>query len=241
MTPQEPGPGVAEPVRAEAFWTWVDVAMFISFAFLCVLASGLALNAIHTTHISLAMQLVLAQGVLYVLVIAALYTIIAIRYRAPFWWSMGYRRPNGFWPAWAAGGVVLAVLLAVLGAALRAPNVPLPFENLLRGRGAIILLGILVVLLGPFCEELVFRGFLMPLFVRYLGAVAGILLAGVLFGALHAPEYRYAWQQVLLISAAGAAFGWARYRTRSTFPAMAMHAGFNCIQFVLFLAFQNPA
>jgi len=249
MIPQEPTPGlplspaneaIAAPRAAEAFWSWADAAMFISFIFLCFFATSGAMYAIQAMGVlTLAVQLVLAQSLLYVLVIGALYVVISVRYRAPFWYSMGFRRGKGFWPAWVAGGVVLAVVLAVLGAVLRAPNIPLPFENLLRGRFAVVSLGFLVVLLGPFAEELVFRGFLMPLFMRSLGAVGGVLLAGALFGAMHAPEYRFAWQQVVLISAAGAAFGWARYRTHSTFPAVAMHAGFNGLQFVLFLAFHG--
>jgi len=239
--PDSAGETVVEPRRNDAFWSWVDAAIFVSFMFLSFMVTGGILVALQNTHrVPLATELVVAQSVLYVLVIGALYLIIVTRYHEPFWRSMGYRRGSGFWPAWAAGGVVLAVLLAVLGAVIRAPNIPLPFENLLRGPLAIVSLGFLVVLLGPFCEELVFRGFFMPLFMRSLGVIPGILLAGVLFGAMHAPEYRYHWQQVALVSTAGAVFGWARYRTRSTFPAMAMHAGFNFIQFVLFLAFHNP-
>jgi len=230
---------IIESSRIDAFWSWVDAAIFVSFMFLSFVVTGGILMALQKMPVPLATQLVVAQSVLYVLVIGALYLIIVTRYHAPFWEAMGYRRGTGFWPAWAAGGVVLAVLLAVLGAVIRAPNIPLPFENLLRGPVAIVSLGFLVVLLGPFCEELVFRGFLMPLFMRSLGVLPGILLAGALFGGMHAPEYRYHWQQVTLVATAGVVFGWARYRTRSTFPAMAMHAGFNFIQFVLFLAFHN--
>jgi uncharacterized protein len=93
-----------------------------------------------------------------------------------------------------------------------------------------------VVVLGPLCEELAFRGFLMPLLIRSLGVTAGILLTGLLFGALHAYEYEWSWRHSLLISVAGAVFGWARYALGSTAASTFMHATFNLTQFAALLA-----
>jgi membrane protease YdiL (CAAX protease family) len=96
--------------------------------------------------------------------------------------------------------------------------------------------GLFAILLGPLFEEIVFRGFIQPLFARDLGTVAGVLLAAGLFGLLHGPEYSGAWQFVVLITAAGACFGWVRARTGSLVPAIIMHAGFNSVFFVAALA-----
>ncbi len=46
-----------------------------------------------------------------------------------------------------------------------------------------ILFAIFVVILGPVCEELAFRGFLMPLLMRSFGPAIGIVLTGVCSGA----------------------------------------------------------
>ena len=76
-----------------------------------------------------------------------------------------------------------------------------------------VLLGILVVILGPVCEELAFRGFLMPLLMRSLGAAGGIVVTGIIFGSMHGYEYQWSWRHMLLISLVGCVFGWAKYKT----------------------------
>jgi len=239
MTPEIPFPPreapPPPPPSDRAFWSYLDVAMFIvlgviSFALTLVATTGLSFLRLFTP----ATRIVLAQCVLYVLIVASLYLLITVRYGRPFWPSMGFRsQPH--WIRYAVLGVILAFAAGALGALLRARQIDLPFQEMLRSRSAIISLGILVVLLGPLCEELVFRGFLMPLFVRSMGAVAGIVLAGVLFGAMHGPEYQWSWQHVVLISGVGVAFGWARYRTHSTIPAALMHSAFNLTQFTAFI------
>src|SRR5213079_893775 len=98
----------------------------------------------------------------------------------------------------------------------RTPIIKLPFEQMLTNRPTIALFAVFVVVVGPLCEELAFRGFLMPLLIRSMGAVAGILITGLLFGSLHAAEYQWSWKHVLLISTAGTTFGWVRYKTGST-------------------------
>jgi membrane protease YdiL (CAAX protease family) len=80
-------------------------------------------------------------------------------------------------------------------------------------------------------EELIFRGFLQPLLVRSLGAVPGILAAAVPFGLLHFSEYGNSWRHAVLISGAGAAFGWMRHATGSTKASTLMHAAYNALFF----------
>ena len=230
MTPQERSP-------AEAFWSYQDLVFFISFTFLSAVASTL-LVAILRLH-SVVMRIMLLQLFLYVFVVGSLFAIFRIRYREPFWRAMGIRYPDkGAWIA-AFAGVALAFAVAMLGALLRAREIQLPFGDFLRTPLATAALGMLVVLLGPFCEELVFRGFLMPLFVRSLSALPGILLTAAIFGCMHGFEYQWSWQYVLLISLAGVAFGYARYLARSTTASILMHATFNLTQFAAFL-FSQP-
>jgi uncharacterized protein len=62
---------------------------------------------------------------------------------------------------------------------------------------------------------------------RSLGTFVGVGITAVIFGALHGPEYGYAWQYAVCISLAGAAFGWVRARTNSIIPGTIMHGAFN--------------
>jgi uncharacterized protein len=227
MTPQERSPG------PETFWSYQDLAFFVSFTFLSLVVSSL-LVAVLRLH-SLVVRVLLVQLFVYLFVVGSLYAIFVVRYHEPFWRALGVRYPDK--RAWLAAfaGPVLAVAIGFLGLLLRAPEIQLPFEDFLRTPLTTVALGVLVVLLGPFCEELVFRGFLMPLFVRSLTAVPGILLAAVLFGCMHGPEYQWSWRHVLLVSLAGVAFGYARQLTRSTTAAFLIHATFNLTQFAGFL------
>ncbi len=86
--------------------------------------------------------------------------------------------------------------------------------------------------IGPLCEELVFRGFMQPLFVRTLGPLVGILITAALFGSLHLAQNQFTWQSGLLITAAGAAFGWMRHISNSTRASTLMHSAYNLAYFL---------
>jgi membrane protease YdiL (CAAX protease family) len=89
--------------------------------------------------------------------------------------------------------------------------------------------------IGPFFEELVFRGFLQPLLERALGAVPAIVLAAIPFALLHGVQYQWSWQHLALIMLAGCAFGTARYLAGSTAAAALLHIGYNVTLFIGYL------
>ena len=98
-----------------------------------------------------------------------------------------------------------------------------------------MLVAFFAVVLGPVFEELLFRGFLLPLLQRALGAWLGILLAAAGFALLHGAQYQWSWKHLLLVGLAGAAFGLARYKTGSTAAAALLHGGYNLTFFVGYL------
>jgi membrane protease YdiL (CAAX protease family) len=128
----------------------------------------------------------------------------------------------------------------VSGVLLRTPDINSPMKELLADPFSVVLLAIFGTTLAPLCEELLFRGFLQPLLVRSFGAAAGILIAALAFGLLHLQEYGNSWRHGLLITLAGASFGWVRRRTGSTKAAVVMHATYNAVFFVA-LAAQKAA
>ena len=77
-------------------------------------------------------------------------------------------------------------------------------------------------LLGPFAEELLFRGFLFGLLWRVVGwpPSAAIAISALLFGNAHQT-------QVLPMIAGGAVLGWVAWRWNSLWPAVAMHGCMN--------------
>ena len=228
MTPRE---------RPVALWDFADMGMFILLAILAVIPS-LFLTPVLPGSVTFGKPFValLGQMVWYLLIFLALNLLLKVRYQAPFWKSLGWRFPFKGAVLALVGGPLLVFSLGVIGFLIRTPVVKAPFEQMLNNRATIILFALLAVVLGPLSEELVFRGFLLPLLIRPLGIAGGILATGFIFGALHAYEYEWSWRHSLLISLAGVTFGWARYMWRSTAASTFMHATFNLTQLVALLA-----
>lgn len=234
MTPHDP----VIPEYRIPFWNYVDLAFFISLGFPALIISSLIVRGFGgTLHLGKPIQGLLAQLIWYAIIFTALYGLLRLRYDEPFWRSLGWKiLPVSATILTFLAGPLLALTLGYVGYILRAPEIKLPFDQMLEDRPTTILFAVFVVILGPLCEELAFRGFLMPLLMRSLGAVPGILATSLLFGGGHAYEYSWSWRHVLLISTAGMVFGWVRYRTGSTAASTFLHSTYNLTQFAAFMA-----
>jgi membrane protease YdiL (CAAX protease family) len=217
-------------------WGYIDLVIFFGiacagvFAVICVLLVMITL--IPSLEPSRELAALPAQLLLYLFLYVALWLIITVKYNRPLWPSLGFTPSRlASWKAFL-GGCLLSFTIGLLGTALQTPHIKSPFDRFMRSPGWVVLFGVFAVLLGPIFEEIVFRGFIQPLLSRDLGPIAGILITAVAFGLLHGPEYSGAWQFVVLVTAAGACFGWVRAWTRSLIPAIVMHAGFNAVFFI---------
>jgi membrane protease YdiL (CAAX protease family) len=138
-------------------------------------------------------------------------------------------------------GVVTAFGVGIASNLIHTPETGNPMTELMQGRAALIVLAVFGITMGPLFEELAFRGFLQPLLVQRMGAVAGVLLAAIPFGLLHYQEYGNSWRHALVISMAGVMFGAMRHLTGSTRAAVLMHAAYNSFFFfVLFTRKGQP-
>jgi membrane protease YdiL (CAAX protease family) len=244
MTPNDPlqaevvsAPAPVEEPRRSPFWDYQDLFIFLFMALPCVFLAGFIVRGVSlVAKLSVPLQELLVQFIWYVLVFSVLYALLHLRYRQPFWRSLGCAPPFRSANIAFVMGPFVAIGIAYLGYVLHPPVIQQPFRQMLADRPTIILFSIFAVVIGPLCEELAFRGFLMPLLVRSMGTVAGIVLTGLLFGSLHAPEYGWSWKHVTLIATAGCIFGWVRYRTGSTAAATFMHSSYNLTQLIGFLA-----
>ncbi len=87
-----------------------------------------------------------------------------------------------------------------------------------------VVLGVLVI---PLIEELLFRGFLLPVLVRYLGTAAGLVGTSLLFGILHGVDY------LVPIACLALLLGWVQLRTGRLAAACAVHVLHNGVQVAL--------
>lgn len=239
VTPELPAPdSLSYP-----FWNWEDVFLFFGMGLPCLVLSVALLEVVFfflPSKPPQTMYFLLAQFIGYALWFGSLILLLRVRYDAPFWPSLRWVMPrHGFWRA-VVQGPLLAFTIAALGGLLRTPNVDMPFKTLLADRWSMMLTGVFGVTIGPLCEELAFRGFLMPVVARTLGPWLGALLTALPFALLHGPQYAWSWQHVLLLVLAGSAFGLVRHWTGSTAAAAMTHATYN-LTFFAALIMQGPS
>jgi membrane protease YdiL (CAAX protease family) len=236
----EPLPPAAPPPERNPFWSYTDLLLFGGLALPAMLAGfGLVKVALYLlrVHPVRAVEAIAQQFVGYLFLSLVLVVILRMQYGRPFWRSLGWTRiPVP--PMWVAiAGWLAAFGVVTIGYLIRTPTTSNPLTELIQeSRLGMILIGVFGVTVGPLAEELVFRGFLQPLLVRSLGPPGGILLTAIPFGLLHFPEYGYSWRHALLITAAGAAFGWMRHATGSTKAAALMHGAYNALFFAALLS-----
>ena len=242
--PATPEPSASEPPspqRAETypFWGYLDLAAFVLIALLGAFLEALLLSPlIKNPHIRLVYVELPAQFILYAFLLWMLSVIFRRYYGRPFWQSVRWTSPGVSYSVLVGYGIGLAFAVMIASVLLKTPDTDSPMKELLSDKGSALLLALFGTTLGPICEEILFRGFLQPLLVRSLGPALGILLAALPFGLLHLAQYGNSWRHVLLITLAGAAFGWVRHRTGSTKAAAVMHAAYNLVFFML-LALQR--
>jgi len=158
-----------------------------------------------------------------------------VQYDRPFWRSLGWTWKDVPVFGCVVFGCSTVLLVGMVARLIHTPPADGPIVDMLKDRTALVVMAIFGSTAAPLFEELAFRGFLQPLLVRNLGAIAGVALTAAFFGGLHYSEYGESWRSALLVALAGAAFGCMRQWTGSTAAAALMHASFNGLQFVALL------
>jgi membrane protease YdiL (CAAX protease family) len=227
---------------AEPFWNYSDLGLMTGLLIASIVLILFGVGALAIIKPGLRDDptplLLPTQFLLYAFIYLCFRLVFGLRYGRPVFTSLGWR-PSGL-KLWivALAGPLLAIAVSGLATLLHTPKVDSPLDKLTETRWSFAIFGVMAVTIAPLFEEMIFRGFLQPLLSRTFGVVAGILLTAALFGALHAPEYSWAWQYAVAVALAGVVFGWLRARTNSIIPSTVMHGCYNAL-FVIALAVQK--
>jgi hypothetical protein len=119
------------------------------------------------------------------------------------------------WPVAAGASALLEKPLSLIGPP---PTIPLP-----TNWGESLAYAFTFIVLAPLTEEPIFRGFVLQAWLRR-GSVVGIILAGFLFGLMHAQI-----TPVLPITVLGIVLGLLAYRSQSILSSILAHASFNSV------------
>jgi membrane protease YdiL (CAAX protease family) len=153
--------------------------------------------------------------------------------------ELGLRPPTAGDVAWGIGGtfgmIVAIELLSMLEMSLFHMKISETAVDLLRAtRGIYVyVFAAIACLLAPFVEELVFRGFLLNAFLRYVPAPLAILLSALCFGGAH-----FSPSALVPLAGGGVVLGCVYYRTGSLTASMIAHAGFNLFSIIGLVAFK---
>jgi uncharacterized protein len=162
-------------------------------------------------------------GVFFYGIMIVVAVAIAHAYPKP-WQALGFRRFRLRW-LWIAFAVVVATTIVAVAVE--------PFLHGGEDQGlgadrwrpehaaAFAANALVLVLLGPFAEELFFRGLGVRALMLYGGLVA-ILVTGVIFGLVHG--LLGALPPLVLF---GIGLGWVRLRSASVWPSFIGHAAYN--------------
>ena len=228
------------PLAPWEIWNLRDLLLFLVFTPFALVASKLlaligyvVLRPFAGWHPkvevvqSATVFLLVEQCIFYILILGFLLLLARAKHHQPFWKSLGWHRSTrGQLAGYLAGGAGLAVAVT-LALSVRPDSQKFPLEQLFNSRSAAYAIGAFAISLAPVVEELVFRGLLFAVFERAAGMSFAVVTTGVLFAALHVPEYWHAWHHIILILAVGMVFSFARGATGSLTPSIFLHIGYN--------------
>jgi membrane protease YdiL (CAAX protease family) len=226
-----PAAGPREP----PLWRGSDVALALAAWFLTAILMSLALAPLAPPGNPTAVQIL--AGTLLPDLAALGFLALVLRKRLGQPWST-----VGFAPAPARNVVpVLAAYLFFLGPLLFVVSLwylflagfryqPGPqdivgyYQEALRADDAlrIAVLWFTAVAIAPFCEEVIYRGFLFGLLRERAGPGLAAVLSSSIFGAVHTSL-----SAMVPLVCVGCALCYIYHRTRSLYPAMLFHALFN--------------
>ncbi len=230
-------------------WGWADLAAFVvlaiaGFLLLSLLIStALAVSGVDIRRLQKSPhELILLSIVIQVLLDLGLLAYLAVqmrvRFRSPFWRTIGWHKlETGRFPRAAVYlGLVLAGLflsiIVSLGSALFPPNKDLPIEVLFQDRNTALLFMLIAVFLAPLVEETIFRGYIYPVIGRSFGMVWSIVATGTLFGLLHAEQLWGGWGQIALLIFVGIVLTLSRAVSRTVVTGFVIHTSYNSVQVI---------
>jgi len=145
---------------------------------------------------------------------------------------LALRRPRSL-PETVGAGVAVLVFILVLALVLDPILHPGKEQGLTPTRwepshaGAYAANFVVIALVAPVVEELIFRGLGFALLERY-GRWVAIVVVGIAFGLAHGLVHA-----LPLLAAFGCGLAWLRSRTGSVYPGMVLHAIFNSVALVI--------
>ena len=253
-------PSLPEDLRIS--WSWPHLLLFVTFIVTSQFVVGILFVGYYSLNRHLSQKqlrhllesdpkvLVGINVLLFALVFLFLYVTLAVLRDSHFWHSLGWKKlkpdpitgKSNPWVYFVSGSG-LAIFVAIASSQVKNAE-HAPIEEFLKNRAGALSLMAMAVFIAPLVEETVFRGYLYPVFVRILsalarffgmeyaaalraGVVTSVFLTGTLFGLMHGYQLGWTWGLVSLLILVGIVFTLARAWTGTVLASFLLHLGYN--------------
>ena len=216
-------------------WTRLDLIAFISFfiasIFFLPLLAFLLLRVFEPTlqfeNFS-TVQRVLIQATMDALWLAFIVFLVKGRHRQPIFQTLRFVRiGKAAMLRYALGGFLLALIFVFLSSLLFPTPSPSGIEKLPETPLSLTLVLLFGAVVGPFLEEVVFRGFVFKVVEDVYAASLAVPVTTVLFAGLHLSQLGSNWPAFLVILGVGYVLTLVRQRTGSVISSIIMHTTYN--------------
>lgn len=234
-----------KPFPVWSVWDVLFLFFFAAFALLLLAVAGAAVRHLVLVKFpsfrllshpdSEGVYLILFQALLDILIFMFIYFTVTLKYNSSFLNSIKWSRKGDTRTlVYLAVGIVLALAFVGISSLMPNPGEP-PIEKMLKYPPTAVLYAALGVLLAPFVEEVVFRGFIYPVIERSLGKSLAVLISASMFTFVHVFQLWGSWTIVALIGLVGLTLSVVRARTDAVIPSFFIHLSYNSTICLLFL------
>ncbi len=233
------------PERAAPPWSLLSAALSAAVLFICLIVVGPALASLLLGSQEITARLLMLSWALG-MGLSIVFTLVNRRSSPESWAAMRLEAGHLPRPLVLLLGVAVALaidLVVNLGGGRFLP-VPEIYGFQSQGGAGLVLAALLLVLLQPLAESLVFQAILLPSLRWRLGAWPGVIAASALFAALHllvfwsayAAAFDLFWHGLVYPGLIGLAFSLLRVYTGSSSAVIIARMGAGLMFFLTALA-----
>ena len=182
----------------------------------------------------------LYSGTLIGFIMSIIFTLsvylVAIRPKKLSWKEIGLQRPStSYWRLtvkWTVILIISSILLSFINEFLFNIGTDNNKTESIKTRLStinIVIAFVSAAIISPIYEEIFYRGFLYRWLRTKYGLLAGLLISSFIFMIVHIPTFNSLPYTFL----SGLIFAWTYEKTKSIYPAMIIHGGFNGLSILL--------
>ncbi len=168
---------------------------------------------------------VLMQLLISIATVAMIYLVVKQKYHLPFFETFGISLaavPKSFYNGIFISLVIVVStsLVSLIFSTSTGGARENPYEDFSPEKMRVI--SVLAIFVAPIVEEIFFRGFMQPAFIKTFGPIAGIFLTAMIFAVSHTQYIGFSTAMAAIFTI-GLILGLTRYYSKSVMPGMFAH------------------